>query len=63
MRRFNLAQMFSRGFNLGDIDYMVKNNMATYASKSGATVLMIEDIVGLEDFFAEKRDSERRRRW
>lgn len=55
MRRFTLAQLYGRGYNLTDIDHMIHNGLATYSSKSGAIVLMIEDILSMDEYFNELR--------
>lgn len=60
--RFTLAQLFQRGYNCGDVDLIIKNGFGTYGSKSGAIVLHIADIAGVDEYFNEMAESKRRYR-
>ena len=61
-KRFTLPQIYARGYTNGDIDQMIALGFATYGSKSGAIVLLIEDITGVDEYFAEQYDRRNRRR-
>lgn len=60
--RFTIAQLVQRGYCLGDIDHMVQQGFATYGSKSGATVLNVEDIMGVDEYFNDMAERKRYRR-
>ncbi len=60
--RFSIAQLIQRGYCLGDIDHMVNQGFASYGSKSGVTVLNIQDIHGVDDYFNEMAEEKKRYR-
>lgn len=60
--RFTIAQLVQRGYCLGDIDHMIQQGFAAYGSKSGCTVLLVEDIVGVDEYFNEMAERKRYRR-
>lgn len=61
MQRFTLAQMYQRGYCVGDIDHIIAMKFATMGSKSGAIVLNVQDIEFIDEYFNER--AEKSRRW
>lgn len=61
MKRFTIRQLVDRGFDLGDIDYLVRVMKLTYGRKSGATTLTL-DVLTADSIIESRREQRQKYR-
>lgn len=59
---YTLPQLFRSGYNLSDIDDVVRAKLGTFGRKTGKTVVVIADKISADNFVADKRENESYRR-